>query len=207
MHAFSGCDSTSSIYGIGKGIFLKKVMSDERLKEIAFTFLKPNMSQKDVVLAGEAAMCIIYKGNPGDSLDNIRHKQLVKKVTTASSFVKPEKLPPTSSATKYHSLRVYFQIMLWKKENAKMKPDEWGWQEKAGKLFPILTDKESAPISLLKIVRCNCQSDCSSRRCGCRKNNLICTSACGHCQENNCRNVAEYTGEEDEAEEENILNQ
>lgn len=207
VHAFSGCDSTSSIYGIGKGIFLKKVMSDERLKEIAFTFLKPNMSQKDVVLAGEAAMCIIYKGNPGDSLDNIRHKQLVKKVTTASSFVKPEKLPPTSSATKYHSLRVYFQIMLWKKENAKMKPDEWGWQEKAGKLFPILTDKESAPISLLKIVRCNCQSDCSSRRCGCRKNNLICTSACGHCQENNCRNVAEYTGEEDEAEEENILNQ
>ena len=43
----------------------------------------------------------------------VRYTRLCKKVSAAKSLVTPERLPPTSSATKYHSLRSYRQIMQW----------------------------------------------------------------------------------------------
>ena len=33
VHAFSGCDTTSRIYGVGKGIVLKDAMSDQSFRD------------------------------------------------------------------------------------------------------------------------------------------------------------------------------
>ena len=43
-------------------------------------------------------MSIIFKDDNDHSLNTLRHKQLILKVTVAKSFVKPETLPPTESA-------------------------------------------------------------------------------------------------------------
>jgi hypothetical protein len=132
-------------------------------------------------------MTVIFNGTVDQSLRNLRQKRLIEKTAKATSFVRPEKLPPTVSATKYHSLRSYLQIMKWKQYNS-IDARKWGWTEKEGEFVPVLTDSAPAPLSILKVIRCQCHGDCSSRKRSCRKNNMSCTYACGQCQEKNCSN-------------------
>ncbi|KAG0719952.1 hypothetical protein GWK47_049433 [Chionoecetes opilio] len=58
-------------------------------------------------------MVALFGGKPGDNLSAMRYSSLCRKVGSAKSFITPERLPPTSSATKYHALRSYLQVMLW----------------------------------------------------------------------------------------------
>jgi hypothetical protein len=32
------------------------------------------------------------------------------------------------------------------------------------------------------VIRCNCQTDCSTMRCSCKKHGLRCSIACGNCR-------------------------
>ena len=52
---------------------------------------------------------------------------LSSKVSKAKSFVKPEILPPTSSAVKFHSNRSYYQIMKWLSFENNIDATDWGW--------------------------------------------------------------------------------
>ena len=51
---------------------------------------------------GCQAMAVLFGGNGTDSLATMRYNIFSKKVVSASSFVSPERLPPTESATKLH---------------------------------------------------------------------------------------------------------
>ena len=53
----------------------------------------------------------------------------------STSFVKPEQLPPTENATKYHAFRAYCQVMVWLGHD--IDPQNWGWDSDEG-WFPIL---------------------------------------------------------------------
>ncbi|KAJ8038017.1 hypothetical protein HOLleu_18980 [Holothuria leucospilota] len=55
----------------------------------------------------------MYKDSAGDTLDKLRLERFQQKVAT-SAAVRPENLPPTSSAAKFHSLYVYLQVQVWK---------------------------------------------------------------------------------------------
>ena len=78
--------------------------------------------------------------------------------------------------------------MQWKVESI-LRAVDWGWTVKASKFIPVLTDLKAPFQSILKIIRCQCKTDCSSRRCGCQKNNLPCTYVYCSCLERNCRNI------------------
>ena len=199
LHAFTGCDSTSSTYEIGKASAFKKLLSNLEFKAIACSFTLDNQSNDDINLLGKKAMSILYSNSTNQSLNSLRQKRLIEKICVAKSFVKPESLPPTESATKYHSYRTYYQIMQWKHGICSLFPTSWCWIEASGEFAPALTEFAAAPLSLLNIIRCQCNTDCSTRRCGCLKNNIPCSVACGVCQENNCTNV-EKTGLSEEME-------
>ncbi len=62
---------------------------------------------------GCQAMAVLFGGKGADSLAKMRYSNFSKNIVSASSFVTPEHLPPTESATKLHSHRVYFQIIVW----------------------------------------------------------------------------------------------
>ena len=79
----------------------------------------------------------------------------------ATSFVKPERLPPTKFALRFHCFRVLLQVLKWIGDDS-LKPEEWGWLNIDNKLCPKTTNKNPAPDSLLKIIGCNCSSDCST---------------------------------------------
>jgi hypothetical protein len=90
----------------------------------------------------------------------------------------------------------------------------WGWwvkwtrlnggrKQERNELIPIMTDKNTAPDELLKIIHCNCSRDYKSARCSCRRYGLPCTAACGPCQVENFDNLnstQEVDTEEEEAE-------
>ena len=81
-------------------------------------------------------------------------------------------LLPTSAAARYHCLRVFFQINVWK-GNTSLEPEEWGWKESDGQLLPVTTDLPPAPSKLIELFRCDCKSGCKTIRCTCRKNGLV----------------------------------
>ena len=107
------------------------------------------------------------------------------KLVSSKTKIKPEVLPPTLSAAKYHSMRVFCQVMQWK--GREIGPTLWGWKITKNMIMPKYTDLPCAPEELLKIM-CNCKTGCSSLQCSCKKNGLICSSTCGECHGYSCEN-------------------
>ena len=189
LHAFLGCDTTSRLFGIGKGGILKKIKVDAALKQAANVFDKVDASPAEIESAGEKAMVAIYNGKKNDSLNALRLTRYLEKVAKSTSRVEPKSLPPTSAAAKYHSHRVFLQICHWKNPECELLAEAWGWSLTENGYNPIMTDLSPAPEDLLKVVRCNCTTDCGNARCSCQKHGLKCTLACGQCRGSACSNA------------------
>ncbi|KAL7395312.1 hypothetical protein ABVT39_014279 [Epinephelus coioides] len=174
IHGIARCDTTSRLYGIGKGAPLKKFTTSADFREHATVFDTQSASITDVVSAGEKALLCLYNGKPGEGLDSLRHKRFCEKVATSTSHVQPQSLP-TSAAAKYHSLRVYCQVQQWKG-----------------------TIDELLPQELLRAIRCTCKTDCSSLRYTCKKHDIDCSVACGHCKGLGCANSSQAACDDDE---------
>ena len=117
-HATLGCDTTSRVFSMGKGLAVKYICSDKHFITQAEVFLHENATLADISSAGEAALVRLNTGAVGDTLYKLRLLQFHQKVATSTRFGEPENLPPTSSAAKYHSLRVYLQVQIWKAESS-----------------------------------------------------------------------------------------
>ena len=159
-------------------------------REQANVFHSDSTSTHDVIDSGEKAIVLIYNGMMTDTLDSLRHKRFCEKVASKTSHVRPQSLPPTSAAENYHSLHVYLQVQEWKNSTIKHDPINWGWQECEEGFVPIRTSLPPAPEHLLRVIRCNCQTDCSTLRCSCKKHNIECTLACGNCKGTGCTNTS-----------------
>ena len=195
LHAFTGCDTTSAIYGHGKTAAFKKMKNNKRLQEIALSLNVQNRSHNQVEELGREALKILCGEKNEKTLSEIRYSHLVDKIVKSQTFVRPEKLPPTESALKFHSYRVYLQIQSWKGND--LLPERWGWKLVDNELAPIPTDLPPAPQELLELIRCKCNGDCSSRACSCRKSGLPCNDACINC-DSNCTNSTQLTYNEDD---------
>ena len=190
LHAFTGCDSVSRVFGIGKKVGFQRIIKKEKaMKDCSKAFSTPKQSQDVVETNGCKAMVALFNADQKDSLASIRYNMLCKKAARAKMFVTPERLPPTASACKFHSLRTYYQVMEWMGCSDEMEPCEWGWKVEVDKLVPVMTEKSPAPDALIKMIHCNCSEGCNTLRCTCRKHGLQCTSACGHCQDGKCDNM------------------
>ena len=79
IYAILGCDTTSRLYGIGKGTSLSKFRASSLFREQAKVFHSDSASKHDVIDAGEKALVLIYSGNVNDTLDSLRHKRFCEK--------------------------------------------------------------------------------------------------------------------------------
>ena len=101
----------------------------------------------------------------------------------AKAEINPDRLPPTERTAYYHTLRVHLQIMVWETlNNSVLDPLEWGWSLSRGTLEPVFTNYDFAPDSLLNFARCKCKTECTSKKCLCRKHGLKCVTAYGDCR-------------------------
>ena len=62
QHAILGCDTTSRLFGIGKGAIVKKLKGNATLKQAAEVFDSVSSTPKDIESAGEKALVAIYNG-------------------------------------------------------------------------------------------------------------------------------------------------
>ena len=172
-HAFSGCDTTSSIFGQGKTKLYKKSILEGK-HELVDIFYSSSSTENDIVNAGEELVALLY----GCSLDDLRYKNYKKQLYKSGSIQKDvdlRRLPPTSSSTKYHSLRVYHQVQEWLGIN--LDPLSYGWEIHEHKLSPKTSDIGIAPESVLKKLKCGCKTSCN-KNCSRRKININCTDFC-----------------------------
>ena len=197
-HAFTGCDTMSRIYGMGKKPLIQKLIrGDPVLVNCAVQFCKQNQSIEDIAETGQKAIVALVGGKDGQSLHSLRRSVLTRKVISSKAFVKPEKLPPTSGAMKYHSLRTHLQIMTWMGYEEGMDATDWGWRFADAKniLLPVMTEQDPAPQNLMKVVHCQCTTACLTLRCSCKNYGLACSSACGSCQLSQCNNYDDSDAE------------
>ena len=109
VHAISGCERTSRVFGIGKRSALKKLKSKHFVKQ-ANTFLNKEATAKEIKVAGQNLLVVLYNGSEGERLDTLRYQRFCDKVSSSSQVVEAQTLPPTSSAAEAHSKRVFLQV-------------------------------------------------------------------------------------------------
>ena len=74
LHAWNGCDTTSSVYGHGQASLLKKTKSSKDLQKFATTISDPWANQADVTEAGAGVFGVMYGGKRDDTLSTLRYK-------------------------------------------------------------------------------------------------------------------------------------
>ena len=158
IHAILGCDTTSRLHGLGKGLSLIRIISSALFRYKADQFCKKDATVDDVIDAGEAVLVCRYSGKEGDNIDGMRYAKCCDKVATNEVHIRPQTLPPTSSAARYHSMRVYLQVQQWLGV-CNMNDTDRGWTTKDENRVPVMTDLPPAPDELLRVIRCNFTTD------------------------------------------------
>ena len=173
MHAMTGCDTTSAMFGVGKTKAFKVLKASEELSAEVLMF-GDLTTPKDVLFQiGEKFISALYGGSK-DSVDALRYRQF-----TSLKYVPIERMPPICRACHYHCLRVHLQVVTWCALQSLLCPDEFGFKLENGAFVPIITDKAPASSEMPRKIRCSCKSTnrlCTS--CTCFKNRLPCSMFC-----------------------------
>lgn len=196
-HAFTGCDTVSSIFNKGKHSLLNLIQKDSTLKSEVDKFYNSRSLVDEIKEAGERIMLKLF-GATDESINQCRIDRFLVSVTK-SKAVNLATLPPTASATHQHSLRVYYQVQTWLGNS--LNPEEWGWQRTETLFLPIRTIEPLAPPELLKLVYCTCTIKNCQKTCSCKKAGMKCTRSCKGCKGQSCMNASDLVGEVNEDEE------
>ena len=195
LHAITGCDTTSRIHSIGKGTVLQKFVKDEYFRDMVQKFNQDDNDQISIMSLGEKILISIL-GGKDKTLDDLRLRRYHKKMAESKTALSPEMLGPTSDSGKLHMLRAYFQLQEWKGKEGRLRLEDWGWIKTAKYILPIPMTKPPAPASLLKVLRCGCNTGCKTAQCGCKKLGVKCTSLCSGCNGVSCLNAEPVTLEQ-----------
>lgn len=174
-HAFSGCDTTSAMFNIGKRkiftIFKKvpelvlyaaifsKSFEDYAEEHLSNSLLLDENTQRekfiqDLVENARKILFHLYDSEISEllnySLDDLRYKIFCKSTATSKKQVLLSSLPPIENAFAEHVKRVYLQVQMWKGKC--LEPTHWGWKSTKTILFPNMSTKSPAPDELLREV-------------------------------------------------------
>ena len=182
FHAITGCDTTSYFAGHSKKSAWKTFLDFWQLlrglgKGLSLT--------TDVKTHAETFICRMYNIHHVDSTDEGRYIMFPR----AS---KPEVLCPTQNAVQLHIKRAHYQALIWQQADQTQpglpNPTDFGWEERDGKLVPILMTTEPIPDACAQMVYCMCKTQCRYGRCKCKKSSLKCTRMCTCTQNGSCLN-------------------
>ncbi len=94
LHAIGGSKTTSHIHSIGKAQPFKKFSKSNELRLIADTFKDKKSTTLQIVENGLTALAMLYDGKVDKPVDSLRFEQFSKKVSTKTSAVLVNSLPP-----------------------------------------------------------------------------------------------------------------
>ena len=85
IHAVTGCDFTSRIFGVGA--FQKLLKGDSVLRSCANASILPNQTMAIIDVLRCHAMAVLFGGNSTDSVATMQYNTFSRKVVTSSLFV------------------------------------------------------------------------------------------------------------------------
>ena len=194
LHSFSGCDTVSAISGFSKPTLLQKLCKTNGAEKAMDVFLDLHAQKDAIITAGCEMFNLIFQGKSSKKLEDLRFEMFSKRA--AAGNIRPEKLPPTTATAAQHSLRAYLQNRDWLMlKSPSLDVLKYGWKLEKDVYTPVPTTDPIAPKYLLEFISCNCEGDCSTRRCSCKRQGVKCISACGKCN-GECTNVSQPDEEE-----------
>lgn len=70
VHAILGCDTTSRLFGLGKGLAMKKMKKNSVFLVQSEMFHKSGQTPEDITAAGEKTLISLYSGTKEEGLDS-----------------------------------------------------------------------------------------------------------------------------------------
>ena len=104
VHSFSGCDTVSSIHGLGKVKILEKAVPFHEEGHLA-SLLSVRVSTNEVIEAGLSLFQHIY-GDKTKALETLRFLSYSRMIAFKKKL-NPSRLPPSTSSATEHILRSY----------------------------------------------------------------------------------------------------
>ena len=104
LHAFTGCDTTSATYGLGKVSIMRALEKKKSIRDAARVFLNSGSTQEQIGLAGNKIFVSLYGGKCTDDLSILRYNKYMS-MLVKSSKIKPESLPSSERAAYFHSFK------------------------------------------------------------------------------------------------------
>ena len=168
FHVLTGCDQIGRFSGKSKSSWWREFLKCNEDALIALAKLGdeevlPSLSTLDNI---ERFVVAVYgekkKSEYIETLAQLRWYFFSKFQSDAAQ------LPPTMSALKYKIFRSHFVCMVLKRAHLPIQnlpsPEGYGWELNGNSLDPIMTDNLPAPIGLIELSVCNCESGCASKR-------------------------------------------
>ena len=190
LHAISGCDTTSRVFGKGKSKFFLVDRDVEEYWAAVDVFEQSTATKTEIAEAGRAILRTIYctakERKEGLTLNQMRAARYTEKSLAAASVITAESLPPTRDAADLHSLRAYLQVQQWL--GNELDPSRYGFCLTKGMFLPVNMSQQVAPEFLLDGIFCKCKGSCDTRSCKCHKAQLFCNKNCGVCEGRVCNN-------------------
>ena len=192
-HALTGCDTTGHIQGKGKkGCFTTFLKASPTILRALADLGEGDEPSEEVLRGCEEFLCSLFSpvGVHFGQAKMLRWF-LFKQLTDEQGV---DKLPPTQGAWIEHICRAHVQYNIWHQDMVLnptfLDPLTLGWRNQDKKLLIVLSQVAPAPVSVLQLVRCNCEKSKCSRRCSCRGNSVACTELrkCGG-EGDSCTNI------------------
>ena len=120
IHALSGCDTSSRIYGKGKEKFFNIHRDNVEYWNAVELFYKIDVPKEEIIKAGQLIFLTVYRNanqNVIGDLNSLRAACYEGKTYKAASIIKAQTLPSTSDAAALHSLRCYLQVHVWQEND------------------------------------------------------------------------------------------
>lgn len=114
IHALSGCDTTSAVFGHGKGTVFRQIVQSPDSLQLTDILGCAEATHEAVFEAGKRLLIMLYGGSSSDSLNHMRYTTYMHMLATSRKRPRPERLPPTERAAYFHILRVHLHIVQWK---------------------------------------------------------------------------------------------
>ena len=180
FHAFTGCDTVSNFYDIGKRTAWNTVNAWPEIWEI-FTEMSchPDSLSDSTMESIEKFTVLMYNKHSKKVLVNEARREMIGDGRTV------DKAPPTHSALLLQAKRAcYVGGHQWRSSliASQMLPivTEWGWKLDGTALVPVWTLLPIASKACKEFIRCGCKitkKGCGTQ-CKCRKHRLPCTELC-----------------------------
>ena len=196
-HVLSGCDTVSSLWGVGKAKIIKVLKTGKKLETLG----QIEAPLDDVIAECTSFIACCY-GEPKETdMTSLQYKVWLNKMSNQKLNAAPKLmvLPPTRESFQEHVKRAHLQAATWRSALASEPPAlnavHYGWSMKTGSniLEPVglPPDVSPAPVDVLKMIKCGCASShpCSSARCSCSSARLSCSEFCACRGNEDCRNV------------------